>query len=400
MPLFRYTAKNDHGETLKGKVEAQTATQAAAVLRNRGLLIISVIPLNTGVSNPLQEILFGVKFDDIVTFTRQLSTMITAGLPLTQGLTILAQQSKPTMTKLVNDLLREIEGGTSFSAALEKQPKVFTKVYTQLVRAGEAGGVLDTVLDRLAENMEKDKDFKAKTKGALIYPMIIVIAMIVVALVMMIFVIPKLTEMYKDFGAELPFATQLLIDISTLVARFWWVGGLGVFGGSLLFKRWVKTKAGRRSWDMFLLRLPVFGAVRAKVVLTEFTRTLSLLLGAGISLLQALEIVGSGLNNSIYADAIKDSTLQVEKGVAFSQSISKYTAFPPILSQMVAVGEETGKLDDVLLKLSIYFQSESEHAIKNMTVALEPMIMIVLGLGVGLMVVAIIMPIYSLTSQF
>jgi len=400
MPLFRYTAKNDHGETLKGKVEAQTTVQAAAVLRGRGLLIISVIPMNAGGSNPLQDILFGVKFDDVVTFTRQLSTMIPAGLPLTQGLTILAQQSKPTMSKLVNDLLREIEGGTSFSAALEKQPKIFSKVYTQLVRAGEAGGVLDTVLERLAENMEKDKDLKAKTRGALIYPAIVVIAMFVVALVMMIFVIPKLTEMYKDFGAELPFATQLLIDVSNLVARFWWVGGLAAFGGSILFKRWVKTKSGRRTWDMLMLKLPVFGAVKQKVVLTEFTRTLSLLLGAGISLLQALEIVAEGLNNSIYGDAIKDSTQQVEKGVTFSQSISKYATFPPILSQMVAVGEETGKLDDVLLKLSLYFQSESENSIKNMTTALEPMIMVVLGLGVGLMVVAIIMPIYSLTSQF
>ncbi len=400
MPIFRYTAKNDHSDTIKGKVEAQTVSQAAAILRGRSLLVISVQPLSGTGNFPFKDVLFGIKQDDVVTFTRQLSTMITAGLPLTQGLSILTQQSKPALAKMVSELQREIEGGTSFAAALEKQPHVFGRVYTQLVRAGETGGVLDEVLDRLAENMEKDKEFRAKTRGALIYPIIVVIAMIIVALVMMIFVIPKLTEMYDDFGAELPFATQLLIDISSIVARFWWMGGVLAVGGGFIFQRWLKTKAGRRAYDTFLLKLPVFGELRSKVILTEFARTLSLLLGAGISLLQALDIVGEGLSNSVYRDAVKESTTQVEKGVAFSQSISKYTMFPPILAQMVAVGEETGKLDDVLLKLSVYFQSESEHAIKNMTTALEPMIMIVLGLGVGLMVVAIIMPIYSLTSQF
>ncbi len=400
MPLFKYTAKNDHGETLKGKVEAQTATQAAAVLRGRGLFVITVRSLGADDNSILKDLFGGVKIDDVVTFTRQLSTMITAGLPLTQGLSILAQQSKPSVTKMVSELQREIEGGTSFAAALEKQPKIFGRVYTQLVRAGETGGVLDKVLERLAENMEKDKEFRAKTRGALIYPIIVVIAMIIVALVMMIFVIPKLTEMYQDFGAELPFATQLLIDISSFVANYWWLAGIGIFGGGVAFKNWTRTKTGRRAFDLFLLKLPVFGVLRAKVILTEFSRTLSLLLGAGISLLQALDIVGEGISNSIYRDAIKESTTQVEKGVAFSQSITKYTIFPPILAQMIAVGEETGKLDDVLLKLSLYFQSESEHAIKNMTTALEPMIMIVLGLGVGLMVIAIIMPIYSLTSQF
>jgi type IV pilus assembly protein PilC len=171
-------------------------------------------------------------------------------------------------------------------------------------------------------------------------------------------------------------------------------------GAWILFQRWVSTHTGRRAFDRFMIKLPVFGVLRQKTILTEFTRTLSLLLGSGISLLQAIDIVAEGINNTIYRDALQQSITQVEKGVPFSQSISKFEMFPPILSQMVAVGEETGKLDDVLLKLSVYFQSESEHAIKNLTTALEPMIMIVLGIGVGLMVVAIIMPIYNLTSQF
>jgi type IV pilus assembly protein PilC len=401
MALFKYTVKNQHGETIKGKVEARSENQAAAVLRSRGLLVISVHPLNDESFLFFKELLMGVKYDEVVTFTRQLSTMITAGLPLTQSLSILGQQSKPAMSRMVAELQREIEGGNTFAKALGKFPRIFSRVYIQLVLAGETGGVLDEVLERLADNMEKDKDFKAKTKGALIYPVIVVIAMIAVAFIMMVFVIPKLTEMYTDFGADLPFATQLLIDISTFVSNFWWLVAVGGFVGGTLFKRWIKTRPGRIVFDRFLLKIPIFGELRSKVTLTEFARTLSLLLGAGISLLQALQIVSEASNNILYREALQDSAKQVEKGISLSQAILRYNKlFPPILGQMIAVGEETGKLDDVLLKLSVYFQSESEHAIKNLTTALEPIIMIVLGLGVGLMVIAIIMPIYNLTSQF
>jgi len=401
MPLFRYAVKNQHGETVRGKVEARSESQAAAVLRTRGLLVISVVPLNNESFLAVKELLGGVKYDEVVTFTRQLSTMITAGLPLTQAMSILGQQSKPAMSRMVSEIQREIEGGSTFAKALEKYPRSFSRVYIQLVRAGETGGVMDEVLDRLAENMEKDKEFKAKTKGALIYPVIVLLAMVIVGFIMMVVVVPKLTEMYKDFGADLPFATQLLIDISTFISRYWWLTIVGSVVGFGIFKKWIKTHTGRVAFDSFLMKLPVFGELRAKVTLTEFARTLSLLLGSGISLLQALDIVSESSENILYREALQDASKQVEKGISLSQAISKFGhLFPPILAQMIAVGEETGKLDDVLLKLSVYFQSESEHAIKNMTTALEPMIMIVLGLGVGLMVIAIIMPIYNLTSQF
>ncbi|HYD34563.1 MAG TPA: type II secretion system F family protein [Vitreimonas sp.] len=400
MPIYNYHAKNEHGEPVKGKVEAPSSAQAAATLRARNLLVIKVTPVNEGSFVALQTMLTGIKHDDVVNMTRQLSTMITAGLPLTQGLSILEQQSKPALAKLLGELKTAIEGGSTFAQALEKHPKTFSRVYIQLIRAGEAGGVLDDVLERLAENMEKDKEFRAKTKGALIYPVIVVIAMIVVAFVMMIFVIPKLTEMYKDFGAELPLATQLLIDTSNFTANFWWVILLAAAGGYSLFTSWGKTHSGRVAIDGLLLKMPIFGELRQKVILTEFARTLSLLLGSGISLLQALDIVSQAVTNIIYREALEEASQQVEKGISLAQAIGKYEMFPPLLSQMIAVGEETGKLDEVLLKLSVYFQSESEHAIKNMTTALEPMIMIVLGVGVGIMVIAIIMPIYNLTSQF
>lgn len=400
MPLFNYVAKNARAETIKGKVEARNVGQAASVLRSRGLLVVTVRPQNEESFGFINDMLFGVKKDDIVTFTRQLSTMITAGLPLTQALSILSLQSKPAMAKIVGEIQREIEGGSSFSKAISKFPKVFSRVYVQLVKAGEVGGVIDEVLNRLADNMEKDKEFRGKTRGAMIYPAVLIVAMMVVAAIMMIFVVPQLTQMFEDFGAELPLPTRLLIATSDFFVKFWWfILGLGA-AGFFAFKQWHKTHDGQVKFDRFLLKLPIFGVLRSKLILTEFARTMALLLTAGISLLQALEIIADASESIIYREAFQEAAKQVEKGIPLSQSIGKFSEFPPILPQMISVGEETGKLGEVLMKLSIYFQSEAEQAVKNMTAAMEPMIMIFLGIGVGFMTFAIIMPIYSLTSQF
>ncbi len=400
MPYYKYIAKNQFGEGVKGKVEAPNARQAAAELSSRKLLVIDVRPLTEDSFAFLHTALFGIKFTDIVNFTRQLSTMISAGLPLATSLSILVQQSKSEMSRLVAGILQEIEGGTNFGDALAKRPDVFNSIYVQLVRAGEVGGVLDEILNRLAVNLEKSKDFRSKTRGAMIYPVIVIIAMVIVAFIMMIFVIPKLTAMYSDFGAELPTATRMLMGISNFMVTFWWVVLAAAFGGYMLFRKWVATKAGRRTYDRFLLKIPILGVLIQKIALTEFARTLSLLLGAGISLLQAMEIVTKGVNNTVYREALEQATKQIEKGVSLSKAVGAHEEFPPILFQMMAVGEETGKLDEVLGKLAQYFEQESEQAVKNMTTAIEPLIMIVLGLGVGAMVIAVIMPIYNLTSQF
>ncbi|MBP7768479.1 type II secretion system F family protein [Candidatus Woesebacteria bacterium] len=400
MPYFSYLAKNQFGEPVKGKVEARNIRQAASELSIRKLLVIEVHPLTEDSFAAIKGMLFGIKFNDIVNFTRQLSTMISAGLPLATSLSILVQQSKSDMSRLVATILQDIEGGTAFGDALAKHPKVFGVIYVQLVKAGELGGVLDDILARLAVNLEKNKDFRGKTRGAMIYPVIVVLAMIAVATIMMIFVIPKLTDMYVQFDAKLPLATQILIGMSNFMVHFWWVLAAGIFGGFTLFRRWVATKSGRRAYDGFLLKIPILGELIKKIALTEFARTLSLLLGAGISLLQAMEIVTRGVDNMVYRESLEEATKQIEKGVSLSKAISNYDAFPPILHQMISVGEETGKLDEVLGKLSLYFEQESEQAVKNLTAAMEPLIMIVLGVGVGAMVIAVIMPIYNLTSQF
>lgn len=399
MNVYQYKAKTKKNETIFGKVEATTVHEASAALRERGLFVISVTQYQ---ENSIVKLLkfSRVTPNDTVNFTRQLSTMITAGLPLTDALLILQTQSAPAMQKIIDVVRRDVEGGQTLAKSLEKHPKVFSQVYISLVRAGESAGVIDKVLARLADTLEKQKEFRSKTKGALIYPMIVMAAMGIVGFIMMVFVIPKLTAMYKDFGAKLPGPTLVLISLSNFMSTFWYLVIGGVIGGIFLFKAYQKTPAGRLRVDRLKLKMPIFGPIQTKVALVELTRTLSLLISAGISLLTALEIVLDALENRVFHDALATVAKSVEKGQSLSTALARSEEFPILMNQMVSVGEETGKLDEVLLKLSTYFESESEMAVKGLTTAMEPLIMIVLGVGVGFLIVAIILPIYNLTNQF
>lgn len=401
MPYYRYTVKNEHGEDIRGKVEARNKHQAAVVLRERGLLVVKIDDLNDGLLDNLNKVISGIKYSDIVEFTRQLSTMITAGLSLIEALTILEQQaSKASIKQLMSSLIKSIEGGTSFSDALQAHPKVFSVTYVQLVKAGELGGILDDILERLADNMEKSKDLRGKIKGAMVYPVVVLVAMIAAMLVMMLVVVPKMNQMYEDLGATLPTPTLILIGISNFFVNFWWLVGILLVGAVIALQRWRKTEAGALNYDKFLFKIPIVGRLRTKIILTEYSRTLSLLMKAGVSLLESLEVVAFSTGSVLYRKAIHEMGKKVEKGVTLSQAIQAAEVFPPILVQMTAVGEETGKMDDVLMKLSVYFQNETENAVKGLMAAIEPLIMVLLGIGVGFMVIAVIMPIYNLTSQF
>ncbi len=400
MAQFVYNARDAAGKKVKGKVEAKSKDVAASILRTRGFFIISLSDHNEGTFAELQALTSRIQKDDVVNFTRQLATMINAGLPLIQALTILEAQAKPAMRKVVRRIQRDIEGGANLGEALGKHTKVFDTVFVALVRAGEAAGALDTILNRLADTLEKQKEFRAKTKGALIYPGIVFTAMVIIMFVMMIFVIPKMASLYEDFDAELPFMTQLLINMSNFMSQKWYILAGFAFLIGFVIRSWKKTPQGRYQYDTFMLKMPVMGPLRQKMLVTEFARTLSLMISAGISLLQALDIVVGGLDNDVYRQAVVQARQDVEKGRPLSRSLEKQVLFPMLLPQMVAVGEETGQLDDVLEKLAKYYESETETAIKGLTTAIEPLIMVVLGVGVGFLIIAIIMPIYNLTSQF
>jgi len=401
MKLFNYKAKNKTGELFIGEVEATDERHAARLVREKGLFVLTIKPVRENIFNFVKKFKDRITSSDVSAFTRQLSTMINAGLPITESLHILRNQSKGSMQKVVATILADIEGGESLSSALSKHKKVFTPTFIALIKSGEIGGVMDDVLAKLAENMEKQQEFKGKVKGALIYPAIIVIGMFIVIVIMMIFVIPRLTTLYDDFNAELPLPTRILIGFSNFLIKFWpfvlVLVGLAIYG----FQAYRKTANGRRKVDQLIFKIPIFGDLQRQIILTNITRTLSMMIGAGVPILEALNITAEVIDNVIISEALKDASKQVEKGFPIAFSFARHPdAFPYILSQMVAVGEETGKMEEVLKKISHVFEVESDEKVKGLTAAIEPIIMVFLGLGVGFLVIAVILPIYNLTSSF
>ena len=398
---FSYKVKDQSGKTVKGIVEADTQDKAVSLLKEQGFFVIGIRE-GKGWTVDLSDIQFGgkVSHSEITVFTRQLSTMINAGLPINDALFALKEQVSPKFAKIVDEILRRIEEGKSLGNALESWPQIFGRAYVASIQSGEASGVLDKVLLRLADDMEEEKRFRANIKGAMIYPIIVVIAMVIVAAIMIIFVIPKMTSLYTELGADLPGPTKILMAVSSFAVRFWWICLLMLAGLIYGFTVFRKTEQGLEVIDRLILRLPIIGPLQEKTALASVTRTLGLLLSTGVSLVEALDIVADVADNSVFYKAIKSTARGMEKGRSLSQMLSSSGVFPPIFYQMTAGGEGTGKLDETLEKVSVYFKGEAEAAVKGLTSAIEPLIMIVLGIGVGFLVMAVIMPIYNLTSQF
>ena len=399
MAVFKYKVRDKKNETLEGKLEATTEKEAADVLKSKGYWIASLNKESAGSFFGLSKYK-KPKEDELVNFTRQLSTMINSGLTLIDALRILKNQAPPSMAQVIDKTLTEIESGKSLSQALEATKDVFSSVYIALVRVGESAGLLDNILKKLAESMESEREFRSKTKGALVYPAIVVVGMVVVVTIMMIFVIPKMTEMYDDMGIDLPTMTRVLIGVSDFMAHYWYL----LFGLVALlmssFKKWAKTELGGMITEQVTFKIPVWGKLKEDMILAKFARTMGLLIASGISVIEALRIVGDTLGSRIYKEGLIQVMGRVEKGVSLAESMSMIEEFPSILPQMISVGEQTGKVDEVLTRLAIYYEAESAQKIKTLTTAIEPLIMVVMGVGVGFLVAAVILPIYNLTSQF
>lgn len=404
MALYHFTARDSTGKKFDGEVDALDEKSVIITLQKQGYVPIKISKKAT--SNILSSIRnfsskFGLGGVDIVPFTRQLHTMISAGLPLTQCLVILEKQAKDSaFSQALSQIVADVEGGSSLSASLSKFPRFFDVVYVKLIEAGEAGGMLDKILEKLAESLEKDKEFKAKTKGALVYPAIVIIVMVVVMVFMMIFVIPKLTSIYEEIGVKLPLVTRALIATSKFMAGFWWLILIFICGLVFGFRFFARIPKVARFLSILYLEIPIWGKIKQTLILAQFTRTFALLIGSGIPIISALKIVSGLLANPVFKETIDDAIVKVERGSPIYKPLSASSVFPPILGQMLRVGEETGKMDDVLLRLSVYFENEAEHLVNNLTTALEPIILVILGVGVGILVFSIIMPIYNLTSQF
>jgi type II secretory pathway component PulF len=396
---FKYKAFNDQGKIVNGISEASNIKAASGNLRDQKLTPVSIKPI----SDPLDlNSLFNVhrvSSVEITNFTRQLSTMMTAGLPLTDALNLLRAQSSPAFTGITTNILADVQAGISLSEAIGKHQDVFPRVYVALIKAGEAAGVVETIMTRLADSMEKSREFISKVKGALVYPTIVMIGMAGVIVIMMVLVVPQLSTLYTQFDVDLPLATRIIVAMSNFMIYFWWLLIIMIVFGFLGLRAYIKSPSGRKKWDELLYKFPIIGPMLVQVMLTELTRTLALLVGAGVSIVESLNIVSGVVNNVLISIEIKRIAKRVEKGFPVSVSFSESGAFPPIVGQMVAVGEETGKIDEVLQKLSHYYETESEMKIKGLTTAIEPIIIIVLGLTVGFLIFSIIMPIYGILDH-
>lgn len=398
---FIYKAKDQQGTSHSGEIEAPDLHSAVVVLRRKGLIVIAVNPKAPFASSFFSRLFNRVSFNEIVTLTRQLATMVGAGLTLSESVDILYEQGdNKRLKKALEEVSDDVKGGLTLAQSLSRHSDIFPPLYVNLVKSGEASGKLDEVLLKMADSLEKDREFRAKIKGAMIYPAVVVTMMMVVVVIMMIFVIPKLTNLYKESTLDLPLPTKILIATSNLFVNFWWVM-LSIAVILIIFlKRWVQTPDGGLAFDRLMLKFPLVGKIITNVTLTNFNRTFGLLSAAGIPLLTAINIVEDITQNKVFKNALRESYLGVERGLSFSAQLSALPIFPKIVSQMVRVGEETGKLDEIFYKLSDYFEQESDNLVKNLTTAIEPAVLIVLGIGVAFLVLSIILPIYKLTTSF
>ena len=398
MPIYVYSAIDGTGKKKTGTVDARGESSAVSLLKDQGLFVVS---LEEQKEDLVSKVLSfgGVPESEVVSITRQLATMISAGLPIARGLEVLAEQSQNrNMKKILLDILRDVQGGGSLSSSLAKYPKVFSTTYVALVSAGEASGKLEEILKRLADTLEAQRDFKSKFIGAMIYPAIILLAMVGVFVLMMVFVVPKLAEMYKSLDVELPAITRAMISASDFMSQFWFLLLFLVVVVVLVIRSFLTTERGKLLINTAASKLPVFGKVMIQKDLTEFARTLSLLISSGIPITQALNIVGEVVTNPMLKIGARRAAESVEKGGSLSDFLKQDKTFPALLGQMSTVGEETGQLDQVLERIGAFYAGEADHTIKGLSAALEPIILVVLGGMVGLLIVSIITPIYKITS--
>ncbi len=397
MAVFVFSGRTRGGQTVSGEMEAANREAVVARLRSQQVIATAVRTKPKDITIPG----LGAKVSDkdIVVFTRQFATMIDAGLPLVQCLEILAsQQDNKVLKKTLTEIRQSVEGGSTFAAALKQHPKVFSSLYANMVEAGEAGGILDTILNRLAQYMEKAMALKKKVKSAMIYPSTIVTVAVAVVIFLLVFVIPTFKAMFEGFGAALPLPTQIVLEMSRLVIAYFWVG-IGVIVGLIVAVRWwYGTSSGRINIDRFLLRLPIIGILLRKVAVAKFTRTLGTLISSGVAILDGLDITARTAGNKIVEIAVLKTRASIAEGKTIAEPLRDSGVFPPMVVQMIAVGEQTGALDAMLGKIADFYDEEVDTAVANLTALLEPMLMVFLGIVIGGVVIAMYLPIFKLVT--
>jgi type II secretory pathway component PulF len=397
---FSYQARDKAGEFKKGFVVAANQPKAEQLLADNGLIIISLAEQKQSLFTKLDIFSNHISYKDLVLFSRQLSTLVAARVPILQSLRILENQVQSKgLIMVVKDLIVSVESGESLSLALSKHPDVFGNIYVSLVRSGEASGHVGESLAYLADQLEKDYDLRSRVRSALTYPAFVLSALVIVGVLMFKFVLPKLVLVLKEQNAALPFVSVMLIKFTDFFEVFWWVVLLVIAAAAIGARMYIQTVAGRYLWDRYKMSLPVVGPLLQRVYLARFARNLATLVAGGIPIIQALKIIGDIINNVIYRDIMIAAAAQVTNGKSISDALSGYKEFPPLVTQMVRVGEQTAELDNILTKLAMFYEKEVDTKVATLSSLLEPIIMLILGIGVGLLVAGVLLPIYNLASS-
>ena len=399
MPTYIWAGRTRKGRVLKGQLEAVDERIARIQLKRRNIDVTKLKPKPKDLFENISFLQPKVSAKDVVIFTRQFSTMIDAGLPLVQGLHMLTEQTQNrTFKRILSTVTKDVEGGSTLADALDKHPKVFDSLFVNLVAAGEVGGILDTILQRLAAYIEKAEKLKSQIKAALTYPAVVVSIAVIVIAVIMIFVIPVFQDMFSSFGKALPAPTQLVVNLSNFTKSniHWMILGLIVF--VFLFRRYRKTDSGRRNMDNIVLRLPIIGELIRKVAVARFTRTLGTMLKSGVPILDALDITAKTAGNVIVEEVILDARSSIAEGQTIAEPLSESVIFPGMVTQMISVGESTGALDAMLEKIADFYDDEVDATVAAMTSMLEPLLMLFLGGSIGGLVIAMYLPIFQMAA--
>ncbi|HEX6261602.1 MAG TPA: type II secretion system F family protein [Actinomycetota bacterium] len=394
---YTYRARDAGGALRTGEIQADNDALVMSRLRELGYVPLEVKQKSSGLQREFTLRPGRVKLKDLTVFSRQFATMINSGLPLLRCLSILEQQtSSKELGKIIVQVRTEVEQGSSLSQALSNHPKAFSKLYVAMVRAGETSGTLDDVLLRVADTLEKEVELRRKVKSAMTYPTVVFALVILILIAMLVFVVPTFETLYEDLGGTLPVPTKVLIAVSQVVRGYflWVVAGfvLLIWG----FRRWILTDKGRRAFDRFKLKLPIFGKLFHKTALSRFSRTLGVLSRSGVPILQALDIVSETVGNSVMADAVRDIGASVKEGESITKPLSRHDIFPPMVVQMMAVGEETGALDTMLEKIADFYDAEVEATVDALTSLIEPLLIAVVGGTVGVIVISLYLPLFKI----
>jgi len=397
--IYQWVAQTKKGRKIKGEIEAASEQIAQGQLRKRNLKILKLKPKPKDLLGSIAFMQPKVKSKDKVIFTRQFSTMIDAGLPLVQGLGILAEQAEnPTFKNVLKQITKDVEGGATLAEGMKKHPKIFDDLFVNLIAAGEIGGILDNILQRLGEFLEKAEELKAKIKGAMMYPLVVVSIAIIVIAVILIFVIPVFEDMFASFGQALPVPTQIVVAMSDFLKSKIHFLIIGIIVLVIAFKQYVKTKGGRKIIDNLKLKVPVFGDLTKKSAVATFTRTLGTMLRSGVPILDSLEIVAKTAGNVVIEEIIFDVRSSIAEGQTIAEPLSETDVFPGMVIQMISVGEATGALDVMLEKIADFYEKEVDAAVDALTSMLEPLLMLFLGGSIGGLVVAMYLPIFAMAG--